>query len=77
MAVLEERMNNFTEQNTKDHERIFEQVLMVKTSVEQWIEDADRKYASKLTEKIVYGMIGVILTSLLVALLTLVFKVQL
>ena len=33
----------------------------IKKRLDNFIECADRKYASKLTEKIVYGLVGLIL----------------
>lgn len=39
------------------------------TKLDQFIESADEKYATKLTEVIVYGMVGIILISVLYLLL--------
>lgn len=41
---------------------------------DKFIEEADKKYASKLTEKIVYGLVGVVCLSVAGALVALVLK---
>lgn len=37
-------------------------------------DKGDKRYASKLSEKIIYGMVGVILTSVLMAVIYLIIK---
>ncbi len=41
---------------------------------EKMFEKGDARYASKLSEKVVYGMVGVVLTTILIAILYLVIK---
>jgi hypothetical protein len=41
---------------------------------ERLCENMDKKYASKQTEKLVYGMVGIILTAIVVAVSKLVIK---
>lgn len=48
--------------NDKDHK-----IIMAK--VDKFIESADSKYASKLTEKVMWGLIGLIVTAVIVAIL--------
>lgn len=50
------------------NERVVEKIAKLETDVsyikkalDDFIECADKKYASKLTEKIVYGLVGLIL----------------
>ena len=40
----------------------------IKETLNNFIKSADRKYANKLTEKIVYGMVSVIILAFLYAL---------
>jgi hypothetical protein len=46
----------------------------IKTDLKCFREDCDNKYASKLTEKIVYSMAGIILVSFLTAIVYLVIN---
>jgi hypothetical protein len=59
--VLEERMKNLEANNTKEHADILKELVDFKCSVNTWMDGADRKYASKLTEKIMYGLVGSLL----------------
>ena len=46
----------------------------MKQTMEDFIETSPKKFASKLSEKIVYTMVGIILTFVLTALLYLIIK---
>lgn len=41
---------------------------------ENFVIDADKKYASKLTEIVVYGLVGIVLTSFIAGLIIVVWK---
>ena len=51
-----------------------EMKLVIKEAVEEALKGCDTKYASKLTERIVYTFVGIILTSVGTALIYLVLK---
>ena len=63
---IEEKLNLMP---TKD-----EMKLVVKDCIEEALKSCDKKYASKLTEKIVYAFVGIILTSVGGSLVYLVLK---
>jgi hypothetical protein len=44
-------------------------VKYIRERLDRFIENADKRYASKLTEKIVYGLVGVILLAFMSKLL--------
>ena len=46
----------------------------IKQTMEDFIESSPKKFASKLSERIVYTMVGIILTFVLTALLYLIIK---
>jgi flagellar motility protein MotE (MotC chaperone) len=69
----------------KDLEQVSKDVCGVKQDIKNldtkldekfatFFQEAERKFASKLTEKIVYGMVGTILSAVLLALIYLVVK---
>ena len=65
VVKIETIVETMKEQNDKDHARLA-------GIVEDFIKGAPTKFASKLTEKIVYTMAGTILTAVLVALISLI-----
>lgn len=58
----------------KDVEYIKTELGETKELIKEFIDKADTKYASKTTEKVVYGMVGTILTAVLLAILYMVIK---
>jgi hypothetical protein len=48
--------------------------LALERGITKALECCDKKYASKLSEKITYGLVGTILTSVLIAILSQVIK---
>lgn len=56
------RMETKMEEHCKSNDERFDRIEVL---LNGFIKSADRKFASKLTEKIVYGMAGIILTSVL------------
>jgi len=80
-----EQIEKKLELNFKEHRTIMEKIddltkslVEIQISIaklpEKMFEKADERYASKLSEKIVYGMAGIVLTLVLTALVFLVIK---
>lgn len=55
-------------------ENIETNVDAINCKLDKFIESADNKYASKLTEKVVYGLVGTVLTIVTTAVLYLIIK---
>lgn len=69
--VLEERMKNLIEQNSKDHKEILARIDDLVKQIEcNYVPNS--RFAP--IEKIVYGLVGLILTSFGIALVALVIK---
>jgi hypothetical protein len=49
--------------------RVETKLDVIEKKLDEFIECADKKYASKLTEKVVYGLVGMIITAFVVLLL--------
>lgn len=49
--------------------RVETKLEVIEKKLDEFIECADKKYASKLTEKVVYGLVGMIVTAFIVLLL--------
>jgi hypothetical protein len=49
--------------------RVETKLDVIEKKLDEFIECADKKYASKLTEKVVYGLVGMIVTAFVVLLL--------
>jgi hypothetical protein len=60
LAKLEEKVDNLEDQNTKEHLSILEALKENSCKMAELIEGMDKKYASKLTERIVYAMVGTV-----------------
>jgi Txe/YoeB family toxin of Txe-Axe toxin-antitoxin module len=80
-----EQIEKKLELNFEEHRTIMEKIddltkslVEIQISIaklpEKMFEKADERYASKLSEKIVYGMAGTVLTLVLTALVFLVIK---
>ena len=63
IAVLEEKVD-----------QVGRDVCDLKADFDKFIASAESRFASKLTEKIVYGMVGTIVTAVLLALVYLVLE---
>ena len=61
IEVIKEQMK----MNTQEHQEIKKMICDLRADFKTWVDEADKKFASKLTEKIVYGMIGAIVLSVL------------
>lgn len=74
----EDKINNLREELMEKIDNLAKNVEDVKICLaelpDKIFERADKRYASKLSEKIIYGMVGVITTGVVVALLALVMK---
>jgi len=67
VAKVETEISNLKEMNTKEHQEI-------KELVERFINTAEQKFASKMVEKIVYGMVGVVMLTVMGSLISLITK---
>ena len=54
------------QEHCKNNEQHF---LSIEKKLDDFIKSADKRFASKLTEKVVYGLIGMIITAFVVLLL--------
>lgn len=68
--VLEERMNNLIEQNSKEHKEILAQIQRLIEKLDKDFVPLSRFYP---IERIVYGGIGLVLTAFVLGLCALVF----
>ena len=69
-----ETLTILMEDTRKDLGTIKDDMRLMRTEMQDFIKCADKKYASKTTEKIVYSMIGAICLAVLGGLLNLVIK---
>ena len=69
--ILEERMKNLIEQNSKEHKEIRQSLESVNETLKEAYVPLSRFYP---IEKIVYSLVGVILTAFVLGLIALVFK---
>lgn len=58
ISVMEERMNNLIKQNASEHENIINKLIELDHSIKYWAESADKKYAAKFIEKVIWGGSG-------------------
>lgn len=58
----------------KQVEHLGDSIGELRKDIKDFIESADSKYANKLVEKIVYGLVALVLSSVFVALIALVVK---
>lgn len=73
-AILEERMKNLIEENTKQHTLMMKKIDEVCVKLEDQFVSKDR-FAP--VEKLVYSLVGLILSSVVIGLLMLLFKFKL
>jgi hypothetical protein len=60
LAKLEEKVENMEIQNNKDHHAILMAIKENSCKMDELANSIDKKYASKLTERIVYALIGTV-----------------
>jgi len=65
MVTMAERMTK-VETNMKN---MGEDITEIKADLKEFILCADKKYASKLTEKVVYGLVGMVLIAVVTKLM--------
>jgi hypothetical protein len=74
IVVLQTNYHNMAEKIDKLERVLLRGIEELKMEIKCWREEADKRYASKLTEKIVYAMASLILVSFFWWLITLVLK---
>ena len=72
--TLEVNYLNMSQQIDKLDEKVEKGFTEVLHEIKCYREESDNKYASKLTEKIVYGLVGLILVAFATGLIYLVFN---
>jgi hypothetical protein len=65
VATLKTEFEEVRKQNVIDHRAILSALDDLKADFCSFKDNADKKYASKMVEKIVYAMIGIIVVSVL------------
>ena len=70
LAKVETEVKNLKEVNTKEHKQLFDKLDLQFEKIDKFIDSADTKYAGKIVERIVYGLVATILTFVLTAILT-------
>lgn len=80
-AVLEERMNNMIRENSEAHSAILAQVTEMNIKFDEICEKFDKKYVTQdrfgPVEKVVYGLVALILTGVITAILVFILKIKL
>ena len=69
IELTKQELRLMKEQNEKDYKSILDEIESLRTAMDRFIENADKKYASKLTEIVVYALCGAILLAVLYSLL--------
>jgi len=67
VARVETEIANLKVSNTSEHQEF-------KEIIKEFIDSADTKYASKIVERLVYGIVGTILIAFLGAVITLIIN---
>ncbi len=65
VAVMQNDIKNICKKMDIGDERNVSEHKEIKDLIQNFINNADKKYASKLTEKVVYTLCGVILVSVI------------
>lgn len=74
IAILQNNYSNMSEKIDKLEKTVVKGFEDIKTELVCIKDSSDKKYASKLTEKIVYGMVALIVVGALTAMLTIIYK---
>lgn len=74
IAVLEANYDNMAEKIEDLKQAVEKGFSDLKSELKCYREEADKKYASKQTEKIVNGLVGLIVSAVILALIALVVK---
>jgi hypothetical protein len=67
LTILETNYKHMTDELKELKEVVKDGFCDLKKQLEHHSKESDSKYASKLTEKIVYGLIGIVLTAIFIA----------
>ena len=74
-SILKENFNEYIMQKIDDLTKAVSDIqISIAGLPEKIFEKADKRYASKTSEKVVYGMVGAIILGALYAILKLVYK---
>ena len=60
MADIKRQVSDLKESNSKDHKDIKDCIGGLEVKISEFIKGADKRYASKLSERIVYTMVGAV-----------------
>jgi len=60
IAVLEAQVKDFKDQNEQVHKHFLRDLCELREAFDTWAGQADKKYASKTVEKVVYGALGAV-----------------
>lgn len=74
ISLLENNFINMMDKLDRFEEKLEEIKIQLTALPDSIFERADKRYASKLSEKVVYGMIGVLTTGVLVGILELLIR---
>ena len=74
IATLEANHQNMSEQISDLKDTVINGFNKVEKKIESFVCDADKKYASKTTETLVYGMVALVLTAFIGGVIFLVFN---
>lgn len=74
IILLENNYQHMTKQINSLELAVKEGFAELKEEFRSMREESDKKYASKLVEKIVYGLVGIVLTTFVISINYLVFR---
>ena len=60
MADIKRQVSDLKEANSEDHQDIKDCIGGLEVKINEFIKGADKRYASKLSERIVYTMVGAV-----------------
>jgi len=72
--IMNEKMDAIRHDLTKGFESVETKISELRTEMKEMDTCNEKKYASILTERIVYGMVGIMISAIIVALLALIIR---
>jgi len=75
MAVIQNKVENIEKEQAKNYLENKQDHEDIKRIINGFINSADKRYASKTTQKIVYGLVGLILMAAFAAILKLIMVI--
>gem|GEM_PF-1731940 len=72
--IMNEKMDAIRHDLTKGFESVETKISELRTEMNEMDTRNEKKYASILTERIVYGMVGIMISAIIVALLALIIR---